>query len=694
MPAVLKWGQHQQLSPVKTKETVCLRKNAKNGAAAHTIGTLTSHQPAGNTFIASERTAQRVSEAFNQSEQRLDDRVLLRRFLQDADEAAFEEIVKRYQKLVMSICGRILGSGQDAEDAFQATFICLARRPRSIRHSKALSSWLYTVAYRTSWRLVRRRKKTVMENLEKEPMSEPADPLEEISDAQDCVIVDEELNQLPVKFKDVLVMTYFADQSSQQIADTLNVSKGTVDGRIRDARNMLRVKLARRGVTIGAIALAASACGEATAAVSPTVLNSTLLLGSQTLANHTLSTPDLSHINHLIRPETTMLSTKMIAATMLGIAAVGAIGFNGIVSAQQEVFGSTPTGSLNATIDAGGSGTAESDTPSAVVVNTGEAALVKPSNAETVNDGDPFAAGNDAETAGEYLPDPFGAPGEHNESSAGSQAQQTYSQIPSDASAIEQRIYAALDQQTPPLKYPAEAELKEILGTTMNWINQKSQPDQKISLVVDHKALEDAGLNSLEEIFVKDIELSGIKLQTALKLILDQTELDYLIRDDVLFLTTKSEATDNADYYTTRVYPVKKLLDAQTNSDSGMMGGYGGGGLEMGMGMGMGMGEDDPLTSLPRTRNKKSSRKGGLQSLPPQLGGSGMGGGLGGGVLAPREPLIELVCDMTSPPCLWIDRDGNGGAISLAGNSLVVRQSRRGHEEIVKLLNLLANAEN
>lgn len=632
-----------------------------------------------------------MSEVINQSQQQLDDRVLLRRFVQDADEAAFEEIVRRYQKLVMSVCGRILGHGQDAEDAFQATFICLARRPRSIRHSKALSSWLYTVAYRTSWRLIRRRKKAPTETLETDPMSQSTDPLDKISDAQDCVIVDEELNRLPVKFKDVLVMTYFADQTSQQIADTLSVSKGTVDGRLRDARNMLRVKLARRGVTIGAIALAASACTEATAAVSSTVLNSTLQLGTQTLANQAVSTPDLSRINHLIRPETTIMSTKFIAATMVGIAAVGAIGFSAIVSAQQDGAVDGGTRPLNAVIDTQSKKAEETAASSTATISVFNGANGASDNGGTAKNNDPFAARlTDVE---ETAADPFGSATNSMAQSA-KPAEQIYSQIPENASPIEKRIYAALEQQTPPLDFPGETSLGEVLSEIMDAINKGANANNKISLVIDHKGLDKEGLSSLNDISVRDVNLSGIELKKAMKLILDQTEIDYLIRNDVLFVTTKLDALEDSDYYSTRIYPVKNLLALNVATGEGYYGGDGGGmGMGADDGMDGGQGGDSSSKSPPKTNRRPQQGGGGLNSLPVQFGG--LGGGMSGmGVEpTPDHSLIQLVRDMTSPPCQWLDQDGQGGAISIAGTSLVVRQSRRGHEEIVKLLNLLANAK-
>ena len=263
----------------------------------------------------------------------LNDRDLLRRFVQDGDELAFAEIVRRHQGLVMGVCRRVIGNAADADDAFQATFVTLARRPRQIRREASLSSWLYTVAWRTSIRLVRQRRKHPVESLTTDPLDENTDPLDRIASAQDCLVLDEELNILPSKFREVLVMTYFAGQGSQQIADQLNVSKGTIDGRIRQARNMLRVRLARRGVAIGALSVAASLCTGPSAAASATLLESTIQLGAQTLSGSLPGTTDLSHLEPFIRQETTMFTSRLLLSTALcATAVVGLAGMNGYVS--------------------------------------------------------------------------------------------------------------------------------------------------------------------------------------------------------------------------------------------------------------------------------------------------------------------------------------------------------------------------
>src|SRR5499425_40838 len=79
---------------------------------------------------------------------------LLARFTVDCDPAAFEELVRRYEAMVMNVCRRLLGNGADADDAFQATFFILARKARSIRKRDSVGSWLHGVAHRLSHQLL------------------------------------------------------------------------------------------------------------------------------------------------------------------------------------------------------------------------------------------------------------------------------------------------------------------------------------------------------------------------------------------------------------------------------------------------------------------------------------------------------------------------------------------------------------
>src|SRR3954471_12385856 len=80
----------------------------------------------------------------------LKDDQLLARFFQEREDAAFAVLVERYGPLVYGVCRRILNDSNDAEDAFQATFLVLVRKGATLRDPERLASWLFGVAYRTA----------------------------------------------------------------------------------------------------------------------------------------------------------------------------------------------------------------------------------------------------------------------------------------------------------------------------------------------------------------------------------------------------------------------------------------------------------------------------------------------------------------------------------------------------------------
>src|SRR5262245_26267035 len=100
---------------------------------------------------AAERVLRHVRQLFLRPQAPAEsDGALLQRFVDRRDEAAFTALVQRHGPLVLGVCRRLLGQAQDAEDAFQATFLVLARRAASIRKREAVGSWLYGVAHRVA----------------------------------------------------------------------------------------------------------------------------------------------------------------------------------------------------------------------------------------------------------------------------------------------------------------------------------------------------------------------------------------------------------------------------------------------------------------------------------------------------------------------------------------------------------------
>jgi RNA polymerase sigma factor (sigma-70 family) len=309
------------------------------------------------------------------------DGVLLRRFVQDADEVAFGQIVQRHASLVMSVCRRVVGQTADVDDAFQATFYALSQRPESIRECRSLSGWLYSVAWRTSVRLIRLRKKTKMETLPDQlPMSEP-DPLDRIAEANDLAALDEELNQLPEKYRHVLVMSYFSQQTNQEIADQLNENKGAVDGRIREARRMLRVRLARRGVEIGALLVAGALAQSASAAVSPQLISTTMQFSklSSGFSAANVTGVDLTQLQALSSTGTTVMGIKAGTFLATGVLMLtGAFGFSQLAARQDEGSGGSGASAISASVDEAAQQQSSQGTENAEVAATTSTATDSP----------------------------------------------------------------------------------------------------------------------------------------------------------------------------------------------------------------------------------------------------------------------------------------------------------------------------
>src|SRR5262249_38724379 len=104
------------------------------------------------------------------------------RFLNDGDGEAFAELVRRHGPMVRATCRRCLGDVHDTDDAFQAVFLVLVNRARSISHRELLGPWLHTVAVRTARRALARRRRRLHHERTVTTMPEPTSPAEEPRD--------------------------------------------------------------------------------------------------------------------------------------------------------------------------------------------------------------------------------------------------------------------------------------------------------------------------------------------------------------------------------------------------------------------------------------------------------------------------------------------------------------------------------
>jgi RNA polymerase sigma factor (sigma-70 family) len=173
---------------------------------------------------------------------------LLERFAAAQDAAAFAAILQRYGPLVWGVCRRVLAHEQDAEDAFQATFLVLVRKVRSVRRKDSLRSWLYGVALRVATR-ARDTRRRQPRPAARENLSEPVDRELPAADWRDVrPALDEEINALPEKYREPVVLCLLEGKTGEEAARELGCPRATVATRLARARQRLQARLARRGL--------------------------------------------------------------------------------------------------------------------------------------------------------------------------------------------------------------------------------------------------------------------------------------------------------------------------------------------------------------------------------------------------------------------------------------------------------------
>jgi RNA polymerase sigma factor (sigma-70 family) len=190
------------------------------------------------------------------------DRQLLEEFLANRDETAFAALIKRHGRLVLAVCHRALHHQHDEEDVFQATFLALARNAASIQKRASLGSWLHGVAYRLAMRAKRDASRWRRWQRSAAPVS-PRNKPSDLAWSEVQVILDEEVQCLPEKYREVFVRCFMEDKNGAEVARELALKEGTVRSRLSLARKRLRQRLSRRGIALAAL-LSASAVTEGT----------------------------------------------------------------------------------------------------------------------------------------------------------------------------------------------------------------------------------------------------------------------------------------------------------------------------------------------------------------------------------------------------------------------------------------------
>jgi RNA polymerase sigma factor (sigma-70 family) len=256
------------------------------------------------------------------------DEHLLARFVAERDEEAFAGLVHRHGPMVFGVCARVLGATPDAEDAFQAVFLVLARKARSLREPAALGNWLYGAAHRTACKA----RVAVARRRERESSAAMPTQSETLGDTDRRELrqaLDDELNKLPEKYRTAVVLCYLEGQSQTEAARQLRCPRKTVTTRLARACERLRVRLARRGLTASVGALTALLAADATAA-APAGLIAVTIKGAIAFASG--DTAAIASANAIALTKEilmTMFITKMkkTAALFLAVGVLGVLGF-------------------------------------------------------------------------------------------------------------------------------------------------------------------------------------------------------------------------------------------------------------------------------------------------------------------------------------------------------------------------------
>jgi RNA polymerase sigma factor (sigma-70 family) len=194
-------------------------------------------------------------------------------------ELAFEAIVRRHGPMVLGVCRRVLGDDHAAEDAFQATFMVLALKSRTIRKQESSGPWLHGVAMRIARRARASRRRSSAVTIPAGGLVDPS--AHEPAPVALRAVLDEELSRLPEKYRVPVVLCYLEGRTQEEAARTLGWTKGTVSGRLARAKDLLRQRLARRGLApSGGVFAAALTAETARAAIPSSIVLPTVRVAS------------------------------------------------------------------------------------------------------------------------------------------------------------------------------------------------------------------------------------------------------------------------------------------------------------------------------------------------------------------------------------------------------------------------------
>ena len=275
---------------------------------------------------------------------------LLEDYLSHHDEAALEALVRRHAPMVWGVCRRLLSSYQDAEDAFQATFLVLVRKAASIASRELLSNWLYGVAHQTALKArATAARRTERERQVKEMPERAVTDQYLWKELQS--LLDKELSRLPDNYRAIILLCDLEGKTRKEAARQLGVPEGTVASRLATARTMLAKRLSRHDLTVSGGALAAVLSQNISSAAVPSSVGAstiealTLATAGQAVAQGAISVKAATLTEGVLKSMLlTKCKTRIAVVGMLSLLLLGFTAYYG--QGQQPVKEKTPLAAM------------------------------------------------------------------------------------------------------------------------------------------------------------------------------------------------------------------------------------------------------------------------------------------------------------------------------------------------------------
>jgi len=263
---------------------------------------------------------------------------MLEMFISRRDEKAFAILVERHGPMVLGVCRRLLGNSTDAEDAFQATFLVLVRKARSVRPRNLVGNWLHGVARKTGLKARAIRSRRALKEREAAARGTATMTPENSSDL--ISVLDQELQALPANYRSVLVLCELEGRTTSEAARELACPVGTICARLARGRELLGKRLVRQGVVLGGGGIAAALSQTAMAATVPPVLMASTIKAATAVAAGTVATGAISvSITALADGvvQSLLISKLTAAAVVFTATAIGLVAIGGLISHQASI---------------------------------------------------------------------------------------------------------------------------------------------------------------------------------------------------------------------------------------------------------------------------------------------------------------------------------------------------------------------